>query len=68
MGNSLFGGKPKRPVQQTAQQTAQPIEKIQQSNIADETTRKAWAKRRRATILNQVSGEANISRKKLGAG
>jgi len=64
MGNSLFGGKPKRPVQQTAQ----PIEKIQQSNIADETTRKALAKRRRATILNQVSGEANISRKKLGAG
>jgi hypothetical protein len=64
MGNSLFGGKPKKP----KQEVAQPIEKVQQSNIADETTRKDLAKRRRATILNQVSGEANISRKKLGAG
>ncbi len=65
MTNSLFGGKPKkRPVQRVAE----PIQKIQQSNIADETTRKNLAKRRRATILNQVSGEANISRKKLGAG
>ena len=64
MGNSLFGGKPKKP----KQEVAQPIEKVQQSNIADESTRKELAKRRRATILNQVSGEANISRKKLGAG
>lgn len=64
MTNSLFGGKPKRP----KQEVAQPVQQIQQSNIADETTRKALAKRRRATILNQVSGEANISRKKLGAG
>ena len=64
MTNSLFGGKPKRPKQEVAQS----IQKIEQSNIADETTRKALAKRRRATILNQVTGEANISRKKLGAG
>ena len=63
MTNSLFGKKPKRPVQEVAQ----PIEKIQQSNIADETTRKALAKRRRATILNQVTGEANLRRQKLGA-
>lgn len=64
MTNSLFGGKPKRP----KQEVAQPVQQIQQSNIADETTRKNLAKRRRATILNQVTGEANISRKKLGAG
>jgi len=64
MSNSLFGGKPKTP----RQEVAQPIEKIQQSNIADETTRKALAKRRRATILNQVTAEANIKRKTLGAG
>ncbi len=64
MTNSLFGGKPKRP----RQLVAEPIEKVQQSNIADETTRKKLAKRRRATILNQVSGEANIRTKKLGAG
>ena len=64
MGNSLFGGKPKR----SKQQVAQPIQEIQQSNIADETTRKNLAKRRRATILNQVTGEANIKRKTLGAG
>ena len=64
MSNSLFGGKPKKP----KQEVAQPIQKVQQSNIADESIRKEWAKRRRATILNQVSGEANISRKKLGAG
>jgi hypothetical protein len=64
MSNSLFGGKPKKP----KQEVAQPIQKVQQSNIADETIRKELAKRRRATILNQVSGEANISRKKLGAG
>lgn len=63
MGNSLFGGKPKSP----KQEIAQPVEKIQQSNIADETTRKDLAKRRRATVLNQVTSEANISRKKLGA-
>lgn len=64
MTNALFGGKPKRP----KQEVAQPVQQIQQSNIADETTRKNLAKRRRATILNQVTGEANISRKKLGAG
>jgi hypothetical protein len=64
MSNSLFGGKPKRP----RQQVAQPVQEIQQSNIADETVRKNLAKRRRATILNQVTGEANISRKTLGAG
>jgi hypothetical protein len=64
MTNSLFGGKPKRP----KQEVAQPIQQIQQSNIADETTRKNLAKRRRATVLNQVTGEANISRKILGAG
>jgi hypothetical protein len=65
MTNSLFGGKPKRP---PTQKVAQPVQKIQQSNIADETTRKQLAKRRRATQLNQVTGEANISRKTLGAG
>jgi hypothetical protein len=64
MTNSLFGSKPKRP----KQEVAQPVQQIQQSNIADETTRKNLAKRRRATQLNQVTGEANISRKKLGAG
>jgi hypothetical protein len=64
MTNSLFGGKPKRP----KQEVAQPVQQIQQSNIADETTRKQLAKRRRATQLNQVTGEANISRKTLGAG
>ncbi|MBW2648119.1 MAG: hypothetical protein JRE23_18565 [Deltaproteobacteria bacterium] len=65
MSNSLFGGKPKKPKLETV---TQPVEKIQQSNIADETTRKNLAKRRRATQLNQVTAEANISRKKLGAG
>ncbi len=64
MSNSLFGSKPKRPVQRVAE----PVQQIQQSNIADETTRKNLAKRRRATILNRVTSEANISRKKLGAG
>lgn len=61
--SGIFGKKPKKPVLEIAQ----PIEKIQQSNIADETTRKALAKRRRATILNQVTGEANLRVKKLGA-
>ena len=64
MTNTLFGKKPKMP----AQEVAQPIQEVQQSNIADETTRKALAKRRRATILNQVTGEANLNRQKLGAG
>jgi len=64
MGNSLFGGSKKPPVQKVAP----PVEKIQQTNIADETVRKNMAKRRRATILNQVSGDANIKRQKLGAG
>ncbi len=39
MTNALFGGKPKRPKLQTV---AQPIEKVQQSNIADETTRRNY--------------------------
>lgn len=60
----IFGEKPKQPVLEVAR----PIEKVLQSNIADETTRKALAKRRRATILNQVTSEANIRRQKLGAG
>ena len=64
MSNSLFGGKSKRP----KIITAAPAQEIQQSNIADETTRKILAKRRRATILNQVTGEPNVKRKKLGAG
>lgn len=64
MTNSLFGGKPKKP----ALKIAQPVEKIQQTNIADETVRKQLAKRRRATILNQVTAEANLKVKKLGAG
>ncbi len=63
MTNSLFGGKPKAP----KQEVVQPIEKVLQSNIADETTRKNLAKRRRATQLNQVTGEARIKRQKLGA-
>ncbi|MCK5611558.1 hypothetical protein KAR91_57335 [Candidatus Pacearchaeota archaeon] len=63
MTNSLFGGKPKRP----KQEIAQPVQQIQQSNIADETTRKQLAKRRRATQLNQVTGPANVARKTLGA-
>lgn len=65
MTNSLFGGKPKKP---KLQPVAQPVEEIQQSNIADETTRKNLAKRRRATQLNRVTAEANIRRQKLGAG
>ena len=64
MSNSLFGSKPKTP----KQEIAQPVQKIQQSNIADETVRKDLAKRRRATILNEVTSEANIKRKTLGAG
>ena len=62
--NSLYGKKPKTPVQEVAQ----PIEKIQQSNIADETVRKQWIKRKKATVLNQVTEPANLKRKKLGAG
>ena len=64
MTNALFGKKPKMPVQEVAE----PIEKVQQSNIADESVRKNLAKKRRATQLNQVTGEANLKRQKLGAG
>ena len=64
MSNSLFGGKPKSP----KQEIAQPVEKILQSNIADDTTKKNMAKRRRATQLNQITGEANLKRQTLGAG
>jgi len=64
MTNSLFGGKPKKP----ELEQVKPIEKVLQTNIADDTVRRDLAKRRRATQLNQVTGEANIKRQTLGAG
>lgn len=69
MGNvisGLFGGKPKKPKLVV---TPTPIEKIQQqTNIADETTRKRLAKLRRATMLSQQElGQKNIQVQKLGA-
>ena len=63
--SSLFGGTPKMP---KLVRQPEPIEKVQQSNIADMQVRKALAKRRRATILaNQDMTEANIMKRKLGA-
>ena len=70
MGNTLsgiFGGRPKEPklIKQTT-----PIERIQQdSNIADQATMKALAKRCRATILSQTGAASpTINRTTLGAG
>ena len=69
MGNvlsGLFGGKPSTPKLVTQ---ATPIEKVQQSNIADDTTLKQLAKLRRATMLAQQGmGDATIKRQTLGAG
>jgi hypothetical protein len=62
----VFGKTPKVPVQKVAT----PIEKVLQSNIADETTRKQLAKMRKATLLTQQSqlGTPNLAIEKLGAG
>ncbi len=61
--SSLFGGRPKKP----KLQVITPIEKVQQGNITDENVRRDFAKRRKATVLNQLT-EANIKKNKLGAG
>lgn len=62
--SGLFGGKPKTLKLVTQ---PEPIEKIMQSNIADDAVRKELAKRQRATMLSQLS-QANIKRQTLGAG
>jgi len=63
--SSLFGGKPKKPplVTQT-----QPIEKVLQGDVEKDKILRDFAKRRKATMLNQVSGEPAIKTQKLGAG
>ena len=48
--------------------TPTPIEKVLQSNISDETTRKQLAKMRKATVLSQNLGAPNIKVNQLGAG
>jgi len=58
----LFGGKPSKPVVQTVK----PIEKIVQSDEEQQATMKSLSKRKKATVLNQLS-QANISRQTLGA-
>jgi len=63
--SGLFGGKPKKPVMVTQ---PVPIEKINESNVADDAVKKELAKKRRATMLSQQLGDANISNKQLGAG
>lgn len=59
---ALFGKKPRPP--EVVKQT--PIEKVQQSNISRESIIKEYAKRRKATMMSQLS-EANVSQRMLGA-
>jgi len=61
----IFGKPPKMP--ELAKQPV-PIEKIQQSNIADDIIRKELAKRRRATLLSKNLSDPNLRIQKLGAG
>ena len=63
--DNLFGGKPKTP---TLVQQAQPVEKVQQSNIEREKVMTELAKRKRATLLSENLGAANVKRQTLGAG
>ena len=62
--SSLFGGKPKQPKLVTQ---PIPIEKISQSNIEKDKVMRDLAKRRRATVMNQLT-QANIRKQTLGAG
>ena len=67
MGNvisSLFGKKPKKPPLVTQ---VQPIEKILQGDVEKDKILRDFAKRRKATMLNQVTGEPAIKTQKLGA-
>ena len=61
----VFGKTPKIPVQKVVP----PVEKILQSNIADETVRKQLGKMRKATMLSMANqAPANIKVNQLGAG
>ena len=61
----VFGKTPKIPVQKVVS----PVEKILQSNIADEIVRKQLGKMRKATMLSmQNQSPANIKVNQLGAG
>lgn len=59
----LFGGRPKQPTVQVAQ----PVEKVVQTESERARLIKQLGKRKRATILNQVTSQANVSRQPLGA-
>jgi len=61
----IFGKAPKIPVQKVVP----PVEKILQSNIADETVRKQLGKMRKATMLSMANqAPENIKVNQLGAG
>jgi hypothetical protein len=61
MGN-IFGGKPKTP----KIQEVTPLEKVYQSDEEKQKIYKNMAKRRKATVLSQLT-QANIKTQKLGA-
>ncbi len=63
--DAIFGKKPKLP---TPVEQKKPIEKIVQGEDQSQITQKLLAKRKKATILNQVTQPANIKRQSLGAG
>jgi hypothetical protein len=65
--SAIFGGKPKKPKQIVQQQRQ--IEKVQQDvkETSKESILNLLAKRRRATILSQLT-DARIAKRKLGAG
>lgn len=63
---NLFGGKPSS---KAVTAIKQPEKIEQQPNTADDQVKKLLAKKRRATVLNQIEQQpANISRTTLGAG
>jgi len=62
--SALFGGKPKEPdlIKQKPS-----IEQIQQGDIEKEKVLNQFVKRKRATLLNQLT-QANIKTQRLGPG
>lgn len=60
--SGLFGSKPKTP-----DLIKQPERIDQGEDTTRESVLKKLAKRKRATLLNQITGEAKISSNKLGA-
>ena len=61
--SGMFGGKPKKP--QMVQQTT-PVEQVQQNDVEKDKILKELGKRRRATVLAQLTA-ANVKRQRMGA-